>query len=81
MSACLIDRFFAEEFDDYVRVRIEEEAAIGSGLRYLTFNVFNVALNLDEQSVTVEDEMDASSECTVGLGPFLERVRRSDPSI
>lgn len=79
MSACLIDRFFVEEFDDYVRARIEEAVEVSIGLRYLTFNVFNIILNLDEQRVTVEDELDSSAECTVGLSSFLDRVRSNGP--
>lgn len=75
MSSCLIDRFFAEEFNDHVRAVVEEAAAEGVGARYLTFNVFNVAMDLDSGLVTVEDELDASAECTVSLALFLERVR------
>ncbi len=75
MSACLIDRFFAEEFNDHVRVVVEEAAAREAGACYLTFNVFNVAIDLDSGLVTVEDELDASAECTVSLASFLERIR------
>lgn len=75
MGACLIDRFFAEEFNDHVRAVVEEAVAEEVGARYLTFNVFNVAIDLDGGLVTVEDELDASAECTVSLASFLERVR------
>ncbi len=73
MSACLIDRFFAEEFNDHVRAVVEEAAVEEAGVRYLTFNVFNVAVDLDSGLVTVEDELDPSAECTVSLAAFLER--------
>ena len=75
MSACLIDRFFTEEFNDHVKAVVEEAAAGEEGARYLVFNVFNVAIDLDGGFVTVEDELDASAECTVSLASFLERVQ------
>lgn len=58
MSA-LLDEFLAEECNAYVVGRIRDEArAGGSGKRYLTFNRFNVRLDLDSGVATVEDELD-----------------------
>lgn len=54
---------------------IEEQVGLGSGYRYLRFNVFNVALDLDARTVTVEDVLETSVECTVSLDSFMERVR------
>lgn len=71
----MIDRFFAEEFNDHVKAVVEQAVAGEEGERYLTFNVFNVAIDLDSGFVTVEDELDASAECTVSLASFLDRVR------
>lgn len=75
MSDCLVDRFFAEEFNDHVRGVVEEAAAGEAGTRYLTFNVLNVTIDLERGLVTVEDELDASAECTVSLVSFLKRIR------
>ncbi len=75
VSNYLVERFFAEKFNEQVCRAILQAVDAGTGARYLTFNVFNVALDMDEGRVTVEDELDASSECTVSLASFLGRVR------
>lgn len=81
MSSCLVDRFFEEEFDEHVRHVVEGVVAAKSGSRYLTFNVFNVSIDMDAGSVTVEDELDPSAECSISLVSFLARMRRGESNV
>ena len=75
MASDLIDRFFAEECNDYVKnVLIREIASRSAGSRYLTFNAFNVLLDFDAGVITVDDELDAESTCSIPIAAFNERL-------
>jgi len=79
MSACLVDRFMAEEATEHVRsVLISAiESAPPAGTRYFTFNAFNVLLDFDQGSVTVEDEFDVVAMCRISLVDFVGRLQTS----
>jgi hypothetical protein len=65
-------RFLREEADSYVRSRLLDAAdRRTSGGEYFTFNAFNVNMDFDNQTVTVEDEFDADSEETTAMPDFL----------
>ncbi len=79
MSHCLIDRFMAEEANDHVRNLLVSiiEAAPSEGTQYFTFNAFNVLLDFDHGSATVEDELDVVAICRLGISDFAMRLRAS----
>lgn len=66
-----LDEFMAGEVDD--SVRSELLAAIEQldfGQRYFTYNAFNVLVDADTSTATVEDELDITRQSTLGLGEF-----------
>jgi regulator of RNase E activity RraA len=78
MESTLVDRFFAEEFTERDRAKfLEELATRSSGKRRFNFNVFDVVINVDSGTVTVEDILDADSTGTVNIpiDEFAARVR------
>lgn len=75
MSQDLVDRFFAEEYDDYVKDKLLTEIGTRSiGLHRLTFNVFDVVLDFDSRTVTIEDVLDPDSDESIGLADFEARL-------
>jgi hypothetical protein len=69
----LLDQFLAEECNAYVVQRIRDEAAT-TGERYLTFNRFNVRLDLDAGVATIEDEIDPDTEISLPVAELLDRL-------
>ena len=68
----LLEEFLKYEADAYVRAQLLDAAAgLTSGSRYFTYNAFNVRLDADSSTATVEDELDVNREVTLGLGDFL----------
>lgn len=65
------DEFLAGEVDEFVRsellAAIEQ---LDAGQRYFTYNTFNILLDADASTATVEDEFDVTSQSTVGLDDF-----------
>jgi len=45
-----------------------------SGRHYLTFNVFNVLMDFDSSTATVEDELDADVAESLPLDEFLSAI-------
>ena len=74
----LVEQFFAEEADDYVKevLRAELRSRL-SGSRYFTFNVFNVRLDFDAETATVEDELESGREESVPLADFRARLEEA----
>lgn len=71
----LTERFFAEEFSlGLVEVFREVFARRTHGEEYLEFNVFNLRLDFDTRTLTVEDVLDPDSEEQLGLDEFAARV-------
>jgi hypothetical protein len=79
MSDCLMDRFFEHEATEHVRNLLlgAIDAGQAEGTRYFTFNAFNVLLDYDQGSATIEDEFDVLAMCRVGLADFAQRLRAS----
>ena len=66
-----LDEFLAGEVDEFVRSELL--AAIEQldvGQRYFTYNAFNVLLDGDASTATVEDELDVNRQSTLGLDEF-----------
>lgn len=79
----LVREFLKYEVDDYVRAQLlSAAAALRTGSQYFTYNTFNVRLDADSASATIEDELDVSREVTLGLEEFLALVaeRHESPS-
>jgi hypothetical protein len=72
----LTRRFLRDEANGYVRERllavVDHRA---SGVEHLTFNVFNVNMDFDSGTVTIEDELDADVEESVPMREFLAALR------
>lgn len=72
----VVEQFFAEEADDHVKdvLRGELRSRL-SGSRYFTFNVFNVRLDFDADTATVEDELNSAREEPVSLAEVSGAAR------
>jgi hypothetical protein len=70
----LLDQFVAEECTPHVVGMLRLAARGGAGTRYLTFNRFNVRLNLDSGEVVIEDELDPTREHCLSIRSLLERL-------
>jgi hypothetical protein len=79
MSDCLIDRFFEHEATEHVRDLLlgAIDAGQAEGTTYFTFNAFNVLLDYDRGSATIEDEFDVVAMCRIGFAEFARRLRSS----
>jgi hypothetical protein len=77
MSDCLIDRFLAFEVTEHVRDVLLDaiDAEKPDGTRYFTFNAFNVLLDFDRGSATIEDEFDVVAMCRIRIAEFATRLR------
>jgi hypothetical protein len=51
-----------------------EPAQLEHGVRYFAFNRFNVRLDLDSRTATIEDELDPESEVALPLADLLARL-------
>lgn len=66
-----LDEFLAAEVDDFVRTELLVAIdGLDIGQRYFTYNAFNVLLNGDAFTATVEDELDINRQSTVALDEF-----------
>lgn len=75
MKANLLDRLFAEEFTDRDRIAFQDILAHGStGRHRRNFNVFNVFVDFDDHTVTIEDVLEADSSMTVSIDEFARRL-------
>jgi hypothetical protein len=71
----IVDRFLAEEVDDHVKdVLGRELQSRESGSRYFTFNVFNVRLDFNADTATIDDELEPSSVESVPLAVLRKRL-------
>lgn len=70
-----IVEFVQYELNDHVRAQLRTALRDQhSGQRYFTFNASNVLLDLDAQTVTVEDEFDPSREDRLDLEAFTALI-------
>lgn len=66
-----LEEFIAGEVDDFVRTELLAAIdQLDDGQRYFTFNAFNVLLDSDAFTATVEDELDVNRHSTVALDEF-----------
>ena len=71
----LVEDFISEEGDAYaVNVIWTELANRKSGEAYLTFNRFNLRLDIDSGTATIEDELDPSSEYSLPISELLGQL-------
>jgi hypothetical protein len=71
MTQSPLDEFLAYELDGNIRSELLEVInQMATGQRYFTYNAFNVLLDADASTATVEDELDANRQSVVGLQEF-----------
>lgn len=67
-----LEEFLRYEVDDCVRSQLLDAAAnLTTGSRYFTYNAFNVRLDADSGTATVEDELSVDRGVTFGLEDLL----------
>ncbi len=74
-SQSLVDRFFEQDCTAYVRGLLQ--AAVSKptgGSEYFTFDIYNVLVDRDNGSVTLEDELEANVSETVSIQDFSSRL-------
>ncbi len=74
-----LDEFLAGEVDEFIWTELL--AAIEQldvGQRYFTYNAFNVLLDADTGTATVEDELDVDRQSTLGLDEFRALLAGGD---
>ncbi|ELT42944.1 hypothetical protein [Arthrobacter nitrophenolicus] len=66
-----LDEFLTGELDEFVRVQLLTAIdQLRTGRRYFTYNAFNVLLDAELNTATVEDEFDVDRQSTVALEEF-----------
>lgn len=79
MTSPILAEFLAHEADAGVRqMLLSTIADLTEGRRYFTFNVFNVLVDADAGTATVEDELDVDRETTLSLDEFAVLLRNGD---
>ncbi len=72
----LAQEFLDAEGTAYVRgLLLDAAASAQGGERYFTFDAFNVRLDFDAQTATVEDELEPDAVEEQPLADFLAAVR------
>jgi hypothetical protein len=75
MTMSLIDEFLADECNPHVVGVIRNELANRpGGEAYLTFNRFNLRLDVDNGIATIEDDLDPDSEMSLPIADLLARL-------
>lgn len=71
----LVDEFLADECNPHVVGVIRKEVASRrSGEAYLTFNRFNLRLDIDRGIATIEDDLDPDSELSLPIDDLLAQL-------
>jgi hypothetical protein len=71
MTQSPLDEFLAYELDEYIRSELLTAISqMATGQRYFTYNAFNVLLDADASTATVEDELDPNRQSVVDLQEF-----------
>ncbi|MBU8866636.1 hypothetical protein [Paenarthrobacter aromaticivorans] len=66
-----LDEFLSGELNGYIRAQLLTAIEqLQTGRRYFTYNAFNVLLDAEADTVTVEDEFDVDRQSTVALEEF-----------
>lgn len=81
MSSSPLEEFLTLELDGYIRSELLAALTTpATGQRYFTYNAFNILLNADASTATVEDELDAKRQSVLDLhqsGTLLAAGNRS----
>jgi hypothetical protein len=72
--ASLLDLFLEQEADPQVARLLRDAAKLQHGERYFVFNRFNVGLDLESRTATIEDELDPESELSLPLEDLIDRL-------
>ena len=71
-----LDEFLTGELDDSVCAQLLTAIEqLQTGRRYFTYNAFNVLLDAELDTATVEDEFDVDRQTTVALDEFRTLLR------
>jgi len=74
-----LDDFLNHELNAYIRTQLLDAIAqMASGQRYFTYNTFNVLLDADTSTATIEDELDVDRQSTLPLEAFREVLLASE---
>lgn len=79
----LVEAFWADSTPYVRRLLLDEAAGRRSGRALFEFDVFNVALDFDDQTATVEDSLEADESETTDLVLFLDTAAAfgDDPTV
>lgn len=81
MAGSLLDRLLAEEFTKRDRAMfLDAFAKESTGTHRFNFNVFNVFVDFDSHTVTIEDVLELDSAMTLSIDDFAEHLRKRTPS-
>jgi hypothetical protein len=76
-----LDEILTGELNDFVRAQLLTAIAqLQTGRRYFTYNAFNVLLDAELDTATVEDEFDVDRQSTVVLDEFRTLLRAVEGS-
>lgn len=71
MNVSPLDAFRTGELNDFIRAQLLGTIAqLQTGQRYFTYDAFNVLLDAESGTATVEDELDVDRQSTVALNGF-----------
>jgi hypothetical protein len=76
-----LDEFLTGELNDFVRAQLLTAIdQLHTGRRYFTYNAFNVLLDAELDTATIEDEFDVDRQSTVALDDFRMLLRAFEGS-
>ena len=71
-----LDEFLTWELNDYICSQLLATIVqLQTGKSYVTYNAFNVLLDADSNTATVEDEFDRDRQSTVSIDEFRTLLR------
>lgn len=76
-----IDEFLTGELNDFIRAQLLTAIEqLQTGRRYFTYNTFNVLLDAEADTATIEDELDVDRQNTLVLEEFRKLLRATEDS-
>lgn len=76
MNVSPLDEFLTGELNDFIRAQLLATIEqLQTGPRYFTYNAFNVLLDVESGTATVEDQLDVDRQSTVALDDFRKLLR------
>jgi hypothetical protein len=74
-----LDEFLASELNDFIRAQLHTAIEqLQTGRRYFTYNTFNVLLDAEADTATIEDELDVDRQSEVALEEFRSLLRATE---